>query len=105
MVKHASHHVVGLGCHGAMRPCSLVQNLKYTTACHKLPSEWENDLLEYSVSHPEVRVIDNMECIRTLRNRGTMLTVLKGEDIVLKVGNRNIIALNKKTWIFLSSFL
>ena len=39
------------------------------------------------MSHPEVRVIDNMECIRTLRNRGTMMTVLRGDDIVLKVTN------------------
>ena len=46
---------------------------------------WEHDLLEYSASHPEVRVIDSVHGIRTLRNRGTMLTVLKGNDITIPV--------------------
>ena len=48
-------------------------------------ADWENDLYEYSLSHPEVRVIDSVHSIRTLRNRGTMLTVLKGNDIIIQV--------------------
>ena len=48
------------------------------------PAEWESDLHAYSLSHPEVRVIDNVNSIRTLRNRGTMLSVLQGNDIVLQ---------------------
>lgn len=51
-------------------------------------ADWESDLLEYSLSHPEVRVIDSVHGIRTLRNRGTMLTVLKGNDIIIQVSAR-----------------
>ena len=66
---------------GHTGPCCAVSPIPSSLF---LIAAWENDLQEYSRTHPEVRVIDSIESIRTLRNRGTMLTVLRGEDIVLQ---------------------
>lgn len=53
---------------------------------HKLRpnKEWEANLLEYVKQHPNVKVIDKVDGIRTLQNRSTMLTALHGNGIVLQ---------------------
>lgn len=49
------------------------------------PTEWENLLLDYVREHPGVKVIDRLDSIRNLQNRGTMLNSLCGEGILVKV--------------------
>lgn len=51
--------------------------------CHPFLTDWELNLQRYVELHPEVRVIDSVDGIRTLQNRATMLAHLE-EPIVLQ---------------------
>lgn len=46
---------------------------------------WERLLQHYMSQHPHVKLIDKLDCIRTLQNRATMLTPLTGNGIVIQV--------------------
>mmetsp|Transcript_10669 Transcript_10669/g.22930 ORF Transcript_10669/g.22930 Transcript_10669/m.22930 type:complete len:422 (+) Transcript_10669:247-1512(+) len=58
----------------------------FNAIIHKLRpnKDWERNLLEYSKAHPEVRVIDRVDGIRTLQNRATMLSPLHGDGICVQ---------------------
>jgi len=65
-------------------PCPQHTTPPPRCACAR--AAWERNLQDYAHQHPGVTVIDRVDGIRALQNRATMLSVLDGQGIVLKVG-------------------
>lgn len=70
---------------GCWAPCvdpnPEISNYQTCTCC--AGTEWENNLREYTAANPDLKVIDDIECIRMVRNRSTMLSIIGQEGIVI----------------------